>query len=368
MLPSGLTRELSPTPLPAPLSQHRTITDDTLDPKGVPKRETCKQHLVSALSGQTAIGAYPFMLHIEEHIPWEFASRRGALLLHARTCEDRRLDKDGLCQPCRSLLSNDRFKKVLARMQEGVHEYTPYKYHGLASLAAIARKKEHTIELYRTRRVNDTRKLLGREGVIALHRQILLAMSTGKIPRVDRILRVASDRRMSVAAILEMVRKAGRGIYQPKGFKEEEDLQTLLFLRLGGQRVAEIAHRMFGIPSPSTVRRRTTIPPLICSASYPLEVELMKNLKAAFENLLPALAGRKMIHIVFMIDEIAQEKRPRWCDRTNRILGCCREHTKRRCMEFNSVADVEVLLQDVVQGDVHLAHEVSLVSRLAHHT
>jgi hypothetical protein len=121
-------------------------------------------------------------------------------------------------------------------------------------------------------------------------------MSTGKILRVDCVLRVASDRRMSVAAILEMIRKAARGIYRPKGFEEEEDLQTLLFLRLGGQQVAEIAHRMFGIPAPSTVRCCTTIPPLICSASYPLEAELVNNLKAAFDNLLPMLAARRVIH------------------------------------------------------------------------
>ena len=91
-------------------------------------------------------------------------------------------------------------------------------------------------------------------------------------------------------------------------------MQTLLFLRLGGQQVAEIAHHMFGIPAPSTIRHRTVIPPLICSASYPLEVELVKNLKAAFENLLPVLVIQKMTHIVFMINEIAQEKRPWWCD------------------------------------------------------
>ncbi|KAN0137688.1 hypothetical protein V8E53_004513 [Lactarius tabidus] len=160
-------------------------------------------------------------------------------------------------------------------------------------------------------------------------------MSTGKILRVDRVLRVTSDCQMSVAAILEMVRKAARGIYRPKGFEEEEDLQTLLFLHLGGQRVAEIAHHMFGIPAPSTVRCRTMTPPLICSASYPLEAELVNNLKAAFNNLLPMLAAR-------------------------RILGCCHEHTKGKCMEFNGVADVELLLQDVVQGDVHLAHEATV--------
>jgi hypothetical protein len=194
------------------------------------------------------------MLHIEEHIPWEFASRHGSLLLCAHNCEDRNLDNDGLSWPCQSLLSNDRFRKTLARMQDGVREYTPYKYYRLASLAEITRKKEHIIEMYCTRCINDMQKLLGREGVIALHHQVLLAMSTGKIPRVDRILRVASERRMSVVAILEMLRKAGRGIYWPKGFEKEEDLQTLLFLRLGGQRVAEIAHCIFGIPVMNSIQ------------------------------------------------------------------------------------------------------------------
>ncbi|KAH9047051.1 hypothetical protein EDB84DRAFT_1557861 [Lactarius hengduanensis] len=317
---------LSPTNNPLPtlplqsLSFPGTPVVNDIAERGVSKREACRRHLVSVPPGQTAIGAYPFMLHIEEHIPWEFSSLHGSLLLHARNCEDRHLDKGGLCRPCQSLLLSDRFRKTLSRVQEGVREYTPYKYYGLVNLAEIARKKEHTIEMYRTRRVNDTRKLLGREGAIALHHQILLAMSTGKIPRVDRILRIASDRRMSVATILEMVKRAGEGIFRPKGFKEEEDLQTLLFLRLGGRRVAEMAHRMFGIPAPSTVRRCTMIPPLICSASYPLEAELVNNLKAGLE----------------------------------------RKTTMMRCMEFNSVADAELLLQDVNCGDVHLAHEATV--------
>jgi hypothetical protein len=96
---------------------------------------------------------------------------------------------------------------------------------------------------------------------------------------------------MSLPLILELIMKAARGLYHPKGFNEEKDLQTLLFLCLGGQRVAEIAHWIFGLPSPNTVRRRTMIPPLVCSPLYPLETELVQNLKAAFESLLPLLAG-----------------------------------------------------------------------------
>ena len=261
-----------------------------------------------------AIGAYLFLLHVEEDTPWEFSSCRGTLLLHARSCEDRDLDQDGLCKLCQALLSNDRFLKVLARVQDGVHDHTPYKYHELASLAEVTRKKEQTIETFCLRRINDTKKLVRREGVISLHHQVLLAMSSKKIPRLDRVLRVASERKMSMPAMLELIRKAAQGIYRPKGFDEEEDLQTLLFLRLGGQRVAEIAHRIFGLPATATVRRCTMIPPLLCSPSYPLETELVRNLKAVFKSLQSSLAGRQVVHVVLMVDEIAQEKRPRWCD------------------------------------------------------
>ncbi|KAH8989846.1 hypothetical protein EDB83DRAFT_2480927 [Lactarius deliciosus] len=102
------------------------------------------------------------------------------------------------------------------------------------------------------------------------------------------------------------------------------------------------------------------IPPLICSSSYPILRDLESNLKAAFDSLSPALTEQGRYHIILMIDEIAQERRPRWCDRTNQILGWCREHTKGRCMDFNSVADAELLFQDMERGDVHLAHEATI--------
>ncbi|KAF8259168.1 hypothetical protein EI94DRAFT_1707336 [Lactarius quietus] len=277
--------------------------NNAIDRLAIPKKVQCKQHVVSAPPGQTGIGAYPFLLHTEEHTPWEFSSHCGSLLLHARKCENRNLDKDGLCEPCRALLSNTKFRNVLSRIEDGVNENAPYKFHGLSSLTEIARKKDRTIDLFRLRWTNDAKKLVGQEGTITMHHQVLLAMSSRKIPWLDHILRVASDRHMSVAAILDLIRKAGCGIYHPKGFDKDEDLQTLLFLRLG---------------------------------------------------------ARGRLHAVLMLDEIAQETHPRWCDRTNQILGWCREHTKGKCMDFNSIADAELLFGEMVSGNVHLAHEATI--------
>ena len=350
-----------------------TITDPVPHPHQIttlplPQKVRCKQHVVSAQPvepSQAAIGAYPFLLQVEEHTPWEFSSDGGSLLLCARNCENRKLDKHRLCQPCQTLQSNTKFKNVLARIENSVNEKVPYKFRGLTDLTEVARRKDRTIDLYHLRRTNDVKKLVGCEGKIGLHRQVLLAMSSGKIPRMDRILRVALDRCMSLAAILDLIRKAAHGLYRPKGFSKEEDLQMLLFLRLGGQRVAEIVHHIFGIPTLSTVRHRTMIPPLICSPSYPVVKDLEANLTATFDSLSPALATQGKYHIVFMFDEIAQERHPRWCDRTNQMLGWCREHTKNRCMDFNSIADAELLFQDMMCENVHLVHEVSGLSSQA---
>jgi hypothetical protein len=263
------------------------------------------------------------------------------------------------------LLSNPKFRNVLARIENSITAKTPYKFHGLTNLTEITRKKDHTIDMYCLQRTNDVKKLVRHEGTITLHHQVLLAMLSGKIPQLDCVLHVASDPHMSVAAILDLIRKAGRGLYCSKGFAEEEDLQTLLFLHLGGQRVAEIAHHMFGIPAPSTVCRHTMVPPLICSPSYPVMKDLETNLEAAFDSLSPALVVRGMYHIVLMFDKIVQERHPRWCDRTNQMLGWCREHMRGKCMDFNSIADAELLFQDMVARNVHLVHEVSGLSRLS---
>src|ERR1700761_2878725 len=62
--------------------------------------------------------------------------------------EDHSLDQDDLCKPCWALHSNDRFMKVLVQAQDSIQDHTPYKYHGLTSLAKVAHKKEHTIEMF----------------------------------------------------------------------------------------------------------------------------------------------------------------------------------------------------------------------------
>jgi hypothetical protein len=222
---------------------------------------------------------------------------------------------------------NETLKKIILRYTNGVNENTQLVYHSIAGLIDVVRRKTSTIDGLRLHRLNDARKLVGHEGVIDVHKQMLMALSTQHIPRIDRVLRVAFDCGRGIHSMLELVKKAAEGTYHPKSFEEEDDLQALLFLRLGGARVADIAHRIFGTPSVSVIRTQTTIPQILPSPGFLTCSEIEQNITACFEGLLDMLGNSEQnAHAVLMFDELAVEKWPRWDDKSNKVLGVCCEH------------------------------------------
>jgi len=65
-----------------------------------------------------------------------------------------------------------------------------------------------------------------------------------------------------------------------------------------------------------------------------------------------------MLHAVTMFDELVVEKRPQWDDRSNKVLGICREHGRETSLEFTAKEDLETLWDELGCGKIHLAHEV----------
>jgi len=251
-------------------------------------------------------------------------------------------------------------KNIIVRYTNGVSENTQLVYHGIAGLIDVVHRKTSTIDVLRLRCLNDARKLVGYEGVIDIHKQMLMALSTQRIPRIDRVLRVAFNYGKGIHSILELIKKAAEGTYHPKGFDEEDDLQALLFLRLGGSRVADIAHCIFGTPSVSVVRTRTTIPQIHPSPAFPTRFEIEHNIAACFKGILDILGtSGHCAHAILMFDELAVEKRPRWDDKSNKVLGVCREHGQGTSLEFTSEDDLHVLWDELKSERIHLVHEVS---------
>ena len=74
--------------------------------------------------------------------------------------------------------------------------------------------------------------------------------------------------------MIERLDHASKGFYKPQGYTEEEMLQGLLFLRLGGSHVADLAHQSLGSPGVSTLRSSTAITPLSPSSGMPTITEI----------------------------------------------------------------------------------------------
>lgn len=208
------------------------------------------------------------------------------------------------------------------------------------------------------RRLNDAQKLAGKAVALDDIKQWVMAVGSGKVERVERLVRVNLARKGGIRNLLDMYDRAARKVYHPKNYTEEDDLRGLLLWRLGGARVAGIAHHALQLPSLSTLRHRTLIPPLLVSSLSPSQPEVETNVSSNFESIFDLIQDHGVAHQILMLDEIKTEERLRHDDKTNKILGACREHGNRTSLEFNSEKEVSLLMDGIDNGEVHLAVEV----------
>ncbi|KDR69495.1 hypothetical protein GALMADRAFT_44896, partial [Galerina marginata CBS 339.88] len=177
--------------------------------------------------------------------------------------------------------------------------------------------------------LNQARKLLSKATALSDQKRLLMAIASGKVSRVDRLLSIGLQQKKGARGLLALYMAAAEGHYTPKSFTEEEDMKALLVWKLGGNRVAEINHRANKGQSITYLRSRSTVPPLIPSHEQPTVEEVRANVEATFGGVLDvihSLNHSKFVHAVLMFDELATEKRIRWDPKTNYFLvlavGC----------------------------------------------
>lgn len=326
----------------------------------------CSGYIFDLPLGQSPSSTYPFALHDKMNLPWDYSVSNGMMKLYARTCElympindDGAVDAETACQHCQNLVSNTILQGICRRAIEGVLENSNYAYNGFAGMVEILQRKNTVIETLRLRGLNSARRLIGQAASLSDHNRFMVAIASGKYERVDRLVRVALSHKRGIRGIISLYHSAAVGVYQPKSYTEEDDMRGLLLWKLGGNRVAQIAHRSLGLPGITTLRNRSIMPPIIPSPGTPTIIEIQKNIEACFESISEILLGQKVVHQILMLDEIATEKRLRWDHSTNHLLGVCREHAMRVNLEFNSEDDLEEVFGSLDSGEVHYAAEVS---------
>ncbi|KAG6905140.1 hypothetical protein DXG01_004635 [Tephrocybe rancida] len=322
-------------------------------------QKRCSGFILPIPEGQSPHTSYPFAIHDSLPTPWDYTVSNDVMTLHAHAC-DRNPGSNKSCAPCQSLEENSIIKGILKRMKHGILESTNYMFHGFSSLNGVVQRRNTQIRYLQLQGLNQARKLIGQGEVLSDYKRFGLAIASGRYERVDRLMHIALKQRRGIRGILTMYEAAASGVYKPKSYTERDDMRGLLFWRLGGIRLAEIAHRSLDLPGMTTLRTRTIVPPIILSPSKPTIHEVQKNTKATFESIKAFLDGHQVVHQVLMFDEIATEKRIRLDRKLNMFLGVCRQHGGKTALEFNTEEDLEELFQCLDDGEIHAAGEATI--------
>jgi hypothetical protein len=252
---------------------------------------------------------------------------------------------------------------------DGTHENVPLVYHGIGGLMTIVRRKTDQIAQLRMSKLNDSRKLLAKAGVLEDHKQLILAIASGRVERVAPLVQAALKNGAGIGTIIQQYERVAEKLYKPKGYTNEDIMRSIVLLRLGGARVAEFAHRSLALPSLTTIRRNTVLPTLVVSHSTPTLTDIQTNILScysAFGTEQFSSSQSTIVHQVIMLDEIAIEKRVRWDDSTNKFQGTCREHNSRIPLDFGSEKELDLLCEALEKDNVHLATEVRAFSTIVH--
>lgn len=312
--------------------------------------------------GVLPYGAYPFMLHEVFVLPWNIHVVDHQLSIQSIHCTGVQETLTDPCQACSQLLTHRIVEGILDRIKNGIHANTNFAYQPIAGLIEILRKKCAMLDGLRFKQLSTSRTLATRARTLGQYEKFVMAMSEGNVNRLDALLRVGLNRGLGLRGMMELLDRARKGLYKPKNFTEEEMSRGLLLLRLGGARVASLAHQTLGAPTLSTLRygsaANSTVTSLSPSAGFPTWSEVQRNLRAAFKN----SRGNFGCGYVLMIDEIKVEERLRWDPSTNKILGLCREHTEHVGLDFCSISDARAIVHGILHGEIHHAGEVSHLS------
>ncbi|KAH9170291.1 hypothetical protein EDB89DRAFT_2190372 [Lactarius sanguifluus] len=316
----------------------------------------CEGILVQFPHGKNHHISYPFGIHSERDLPWDYRSTRDKFYIQAKLCRRPSISKGNACNDCQALTSVPLYISIMDRIRNGVHENTPLIYHGIGGLVEVAQRKTEQVRQLRLTKLNASRRLLGKATALDDHKQWIMAIASGRVDRVASLVQAGLKHKAGIKTLIQQYERAAEKLYQPKGYSNEDLMRSIVMLRLGGARVAEFAHRSLSLPSVTTIRRNTVLQSLIVSPSVPTVGEVERNIMSCHSGLAgigdtldlaldsgTSSGGLQVVHQVIMFDELAIEQRVRWDDSTNKFLGICREHGHEIPLDEATVAGIGTL-------------------------
>lgn len=203
-------------------------------------------------------------------------------------------------------------------------------------------------------------------GVCNLHidawKRVHMAISgimESDIPRLCELLMVSYRAGASVVSLLEKVKLAATWRYHPKSYSEAQYQLGYLLYKIGRRAAADLAYTTLGTPSVNTAKWHISTNPIVSSASFLTQAELLYNLNACYPGSTQIATGSVIKGMTLQIDKIKIQEHLRWDPKSNQILGVCQEHGGQCSLEFCSMNQADELLGCLQKNIVHLATEVS---------
>ena len=145
------------------------------------KKWPCDGILVAFPDGKNQHISYPFRMHSDRTIPWNYKSIDDKFYIQSKSCKNWSSKEGRVCDDCENLTSTTLYTGIMDRIRNGAHENIPLVYHGVGGLMTIVRHKTDTVSQLRMSKLNDSRKLLVKVGALEDHKQFILAIASGRV-------------------------------------------------------------------------------------------------------------------------------------------------------------------------------------------
>jgi hypothetical protein len=97
-------------------------------------------------------------------------------------------------------------------MDEGVHGNATYAYHSFNGLIKILDRKSKKLEFVQLHRLSQVQKLLVKARELFEYKQFALAISSGKVEQVDRVIAQGLVLKKGIQGIMAFLEAAAQGI------------------------------------------------------------------------------------------------------------------------------------------------------------
>ncbi|KAI9466300.1 hypothetical protein BJY52DRAFT_1241155, partial [Lactarius psammicola] len=117
----------------------------------------CEGVLIVSPEGTNQHTLYPFGIHSERVVPWNYRSVGDKFYLQAESCQKSSSMEGEVCRNCQKLTSSTLYTRVMERIKLGAHGNTSLVYHGVGALVTVVRRKTDQIDQLRMSKLNDSR-------------------------------------------------------------------------------------------------------------------------------------------------------------------------------------------------------------------